>query len=145
MDDDIKQAITSNANSEQIFNIIQSLQEKLQSSKSDENDNNNSSSFSNASNEFNNIYGDKKIGSLGELNFNGIDSIASILSNLNIDSRTIMKFQKAFSALNQTDPRRNLLTSLKPFLRETRKKNIDTYITFLGVINAIGVFSNKDP
>lgn len=64
-------------------------------------------------------------------------------SNLNIDLGTIMKFQKLFSNTNQNDPRKNLLTSLKPFLRETRQKNIDTYITLLGVINALDIFTNK--
>lgn len=143
VENDIKQAIASNENSDKIFDIIQSLQEKLQSFNNDDNVKT-SSSFSNENNNYNNTYKDEKLGNQTDFNFGGVDSLGSILSNLNISPGTIMKFQRAFSALNQTDPRKNLLTSLKPFLRETRKKNIDTYITFLGVINAIGVFGNTD-
>lgn len=65
------------------------------------------------------------------------------LSNFNLDLSTIMKFQRFFTSINKADPRKNLLTSLKPFLRETRQKNIDTYITLLGVINALDIFANK--
>lgn len=65
-------------------------------------------------------------------------------SSSNIDIGSIMKFQKAFSGLNQADPRKDLLSSLKPFLRETRQKNIDTYITILGVMKAFNIFSGKD-
>lgn len=121
VENDIKQAITSNENSDKIFDIIQSLQEKLQSSNND-NNSKDSSSFSNENSNYNHTYIDKNFGKQNDFNFGGIDSLGSILSNLNIGPGTIMKFQRAFSALNQTDPRKNLLTSLKPFLRETRKK-----------------------
>lgn len=63
---------------------------------------------------------------------------------INLDMNTIMNFQKVLSGVNQADPRRDLLTSLKPFLRETRQKNIDTYITLLGVMKAFNIFTNKD-
>ena len=76
-------------------------------------------------------------------NIIGNDSILSLLSNLNINMDTIMKVQRAVTALNQSDPRKNLLMSLKPFLRETRKGNIDTYITAIGIINALAVFGNN--
>ena len=62
----------------------------------------------------------------------------------NMDLNSIINFQKAINSINQTDPRQELLTSLKPFLRETRKKNIDNYITLLGVMKAINLFNNKD-
>ena len=65
-------------------------------------------------------------------------------TGLNLDLNTLMNFQKVLSGVNQTDPRRDLLTSLKPFLRETRQKNIDTYITLLGVMKAFNIFTNKD-
>lgn len=74
---------------------------------------------------------------------NNTNNNVSNTPNFNIDLNTIMKFQKIFSATNQNDPRKNLLNSLKPFLRETRQKNIETYITLLGVINALDIFTNK--
>lgn len=65
-------------------------------------------------------------------------------SGLNFDLSSIMNMQKSLSGLTQADPRQNLLTSLKPFLRETRQKNIDTYITLLSVMKAFNIFTNKD-
>ena len=62
----------------------------------------------------------------------------------NLDLGSIMKFQNVLSGINNPDPRQNLLSSLKPFLRETRQKNIDTYIALLGVMKAFNIFNGKD-
>ena len=62
----------------------------------------------------------------------------------NLDLSSIMKFQNVLSGINSPDPRQNLLSSLKPFLRETRQKNIDTYIALLGVMKAFNIFNGKD-
>lgn len=129
----------SSIDSEKIFEIIQSIQDKLNTSNTS---NNNFSSPSDNLNDHS-FKKDNNIGNTNDSNFSN-DSITSILSNLNIDINTIMKLQRAFSALNQADPRKNLLTSLKPFLRETRQQNIDTYITFLGIINALGSFGENN-
>lgn len=61
-----------------------------------------------------------------------------------LDLGSIMKFQNVLSGMNSPDPRQNLLSSLKPFLRETRQKNIDTYIALLGVMKAFNIFNGKD-
>lgn len=60
------------------------------------------------------------------------------------DLNSIMKFQNVLSGINSPDPRQNLLSSLKPFLRENRQKNIDTYISLLGVMKAFNLFNGKD-
>ena len=60
------------------------------------------------------------------------------------DLGSIMKFQNVLSGMNTPDPRQNLLSSLKPFLRENRQKNIDTYISLLGVMKAFNIFNGKD-
>lgn len=73
-----------------------------------------------------------------------LNNMSSNNSGLNLDLNTIMNFQKILGGVNQTDPRKDLLTSLKPFLRANRQKNIDTYITLLGVMKAFNIFSNKD-
>ena len=61
-----------------------------------------------------------------------------------LDLGSIMKFQNVLSGMNTPDPRQNLLSSLKPFLRENRQKNIDTYISLLGVMKAFNIFNGKD-
>lgn len=134
-----------------LFDIIQNLQSKLSNVPS-----NNSSNFTpepiasqNDSSEFNLNNVINLLNGVGKNKTNNENTTASInnampnLSNLNIDIGTIAKFQKFFTSMNKNDPRKNLLTSLKPFLRETRQKNIDTYITLLGVISALDIFTNK--
>ena len=46
--------------------------------------------------------------------------------------------------MNKEDPRKNLLLSLKPFLRNDRQRNVDTYIFVLGILNVLDSFNNGD-
>ena len=138
----------NNSSDNPILDIVNSIQSKL-------NENNSSNIDKNATNNFNDS--NKK-------DLSGLD-ISKILENftgastksnfstpnlsgnnswLNLDMNTIMNVSKVLNGVSQSDPRRDLLTSLKPFLRETRQKNIDTYITLLGVMKAFNIFSNKD-
>ena len=54
-----------------------------------------------------------------------------------------MKFGNMFSSATQSDPKRNLLLSLKPFLRKTRQDKLNEYITILTIVDAIGIFNSK--
>lgn len=132
-----------------LFDIIQNLQSKMSNEPQNNTVTPEPITSTSDSSEFNlnnimemlNNVGIKKNTSNNEsINTNNATANSS---NLNLDLGTIMKFQKFFNTTNQNDPRKNLLTSLKPFLRETRQKNIDTYITLLGVINALDIFTNK--
>ncbi|MCR5145919.1 MAG: hypothetical protein K6B70_01010 [Clostridia bacterium] len=51
----------------------------------------------------------------------------------NIDINTIMKMQQIMSSLNNSanDSRTNLLLSLKPYLKESRKNKVDQYIQLM--------------
>ncbi len=51
----------------------------------------------------------------------------------NIDMSTLLKMQQIMSSLNnnQNDSRANLLNSLKPYLKENRKKKVDQYIQLI--------------
>lgn len=62
---------------------------------------------------------------------------------MNLDMETLMRFGKIFSSMNKEDPRKNLLLSLKPFLRNNRQKNVDTYIFVLGILNVLDSFNNE--
>ena len=135
--------IKSNNSENPIMDIVNTIQSKL-------NDNNSYADSNNTSNKQNT----KDLNSLdisklleGLTNNSpktNINNVSSNNSGLNLDLNTIMNFQKVLSGVNQTDPRKDLLTSLKPFLRANRQKNIDTYITLLGVMKAFNIFSNKD-
>ena len=61
-------------------------------------------------------------------------------SNLNgIDINTIMKLSNSIN--NNSDPRNNLLSSLKPYLSDNKKDKIDNYIKFLQFAKIIEVMN----
>jgi len=53
----------------------------------------------------------------------------------NIDMNTVMKMSSALGKLNNSkgDPRANLLNSLKPYLRDSKKDKLDNYMNLLNV------------
>ena len=53
----------------------------------------------------------------------------------NLDMNTIMKMTSVLGKMNnnQNDPRANLLNSLKPYLRDSKKGQLDNYMNLLNV------------
>lgn len=52
----------------------------------------------------------------------------------NIDMNTILKMKSIMEKMNSSnDPRSNLLYSLKPYLRDTKKQKVDQYANLLNV------------
>ena len=128
------------------------------SSKYNKNGSNNSynnsicNNFCNSSNDnLNNSYRDissdsKNSANIGNIDFSNIniDAIKNILgqnsnsdskknndsSSFNIDINTMLKMKSIIDAMNsqKDDPRANLLKSLKPYLKESRKEKVDQYI-----------------
>ena len=135
-----------NSSDNPILDIVNSIQSKLNENTT--NDTNNLTNNFNESNkkDLSGLDISKMLEGLTNASTKNNFSTSNINNNsgFNLDMNTIMNFQKVLSGVNQADPRRDLLTSLKPFLRETRQKNIDTYITLLGVMKAFNIFSNKD-
>lgn len=58
-----------------------------------------------------------------------------------IDMNTILKMKKIMEKMNQkkNDPRSNLLLSLKPYLKNSRKEKVDQYIQ---LFNMSSMFEN---
>ena len=135
--------ISNNSSDNPILDIVNSIQSKL-----NENNTNNVNNNFNESNkkDLSGLDISKMLEGLTGATTKNNFSTQTTNNNpgFNLDMNTIMNFQKVLSGVNQADPRRDLLTSLKPFLRETRQKNIDTYITLLGVMKAFNIFTNKD-
>lgn len=52
-----------------------------------------------------------------------------------IDIATMMKVKKVMDSMkeNRNDPRANLLKSLKPYLKDSRKEKVDQYISLFGM------------
>ena len=61
-----------------------------------------------------------------------------------IDMETILKIKKVMDSMKETrnDPRANLLRSLKPYLKDSRKDKIEQYIQFLGIEKAFESFGS---
>lgn len=62
-----------------------------------------------------------------------------------IDFETIMKMKTIMEKMksNGNDPRANLLLSLKPYLKESRKEKIDQYIKLFSMSKVIELFNNS--
>ena len=64
-------------------------------------------------------------------------------SNFNIDLETILKMKTIIDSMNKKDdPRANLLYSLKPYLRESRKKQLDQYVNLLNMTKIADIIKN---
>lgn len=62
----------------------------------------------------------------------------------NIDLDTILKIKTIMETLNKKDdPRSNLLYSLKPYLRESRKKKLDQYVNLFKITQVTSLFKNE--
>lgn len=63
----------------------------------------------------------------------------------NIDMETIFKMKSIIDKMNknQNDPRSNLLRSLKPYLRNSRKDKLEQYVKFLSMTSVMEVFGNN--
>ena len=66
-------------------------------------------------------------------------------SNFNIDFDTILKIKTIMNALNtkKDDPRANLLLSLKPYLKESRKSKLDQYVQLLNMSNVFEILKES--
>ena len=74
--------------------------------------------------------------------FNESDS--SAFNSSNIDFETIMKIKSIMDTLNKKDdPRSNLLYSLKPYLRESRRKKLDQYVNLFKITQVTNLFKNE--
>ena len=61
-----------------------------------------------------------------------------------IDFETILKMKSIMESLNNNsnDPRANLLLSLKPYLKNSRKEKVDQYIKLFGMSKVFEVFNS---
>lgn len=107
------------------------------------------SNFSNSSGEekanssSNNIDPNMISSLLGSLNSNSSsDNNSTSNTSSNIDIETIMKMKTIIDKMNinQNDPRANLLRSLKPYLRSSRKDKLEQYVKLLNMTNIVDVF-----
>lgn len=135
-------------NSEAISNLIQSIQSKL-------NNENLSSTNENKTEDISSCYNDKETSDSSSSNSNfDISNIISLLGKINnnensgfnfdnLDPNLFSKISQIVVSLGKKDPKKDLLISLKPFLRKSRQDKIGEYITILTIIKAFEAFNDK--
>lgn len=65
--------------------------------------------------------------------------------NFNLDMNTIMKMKSIMENMNnKNDPRANLLYSLKPYLRDSKKDKLDQYVNLLNVSKIADLMNNNN-
>ena len=79
------------------------------------------------------------------MNNNSDSSNNSNSGDSDIDMATLMKIKSIFNKVNnkKDDPRTNLLKSLKPYMRDSRKENIDKYSNFLKMADILENFEDE--
>ena len=81
-------------------------------------------------------------------------NLSSLLNNMNnnssngssdqsVDPNTLLKISKLMSKMNSNSPQKDLLLSLKPFLRKSRQDKMENYITILNVISMLDSLKDK--
>lgn len=114
-------------NKDALNNLINSIQEKMNGNESSQKEENNGSfDLSSILNAFNQSK---------EENSNNTES--------SFDPSLLLKIQKIISNMNNNNPKKDLLLSLKPFLRKSRQDKLSEYITMLSIAKAIGIFNSK--
>ena len=109
------------------------------------NDNSNNENTYNNQNNYNNnnsnINNNSTGGNENQTNFNNSNFDFS-----NIDMNTIMKMSSMLGKMNnnKNDPRANLLNSLKPYLRDSKKGKLDNYMNLLNVSKIADIMKNNN-
>lgn len=86
-------------------------------------------------------------------NFSNMMSSSNTASNhsssdsnsLNIDMNTVLKMKSIMDNMNnKNDPRANLLYSLKPYLRDSKKNKLDQYVNMLNISKIADIMNKKE-
>ncbi|MEG1141497.1 MAG: hypothetical protein RSE41_03450 [Clostridia bacterium] len=124
-------------NENDLLSLVENIKSKMNTENTKVDENNNLNNILNSFTKENNTKNNENFENI-EIKNNENTEV-----NTGFDISTLLKVQKILSNMNKSDPRKNLLLSLKPFLRESRQEKINEYITYLSIGSAIGIF-NKD-
>lgn len=147
---------SSTDNSKALSDLIQSIQAKMNTENMESaeenqkvNIDNTNTNNNNISSILNNLDLSSILGAFNNNNNSNNNTNTNSNSNSNnntfsgIDPSFLLKAQKVMSSVTRDDPKKNLLLSLKPFLRQSRQDKINEYISMLSIISAIEAFSDK--
>lgn len=139
---------------------VQQMMNNLQNSNNNDNGNNSNNSNNSSNNvDLNNILNQVSPEMLDNLssmfqsnnnntnNSSGSDSSSNSNSSsgFNLDMNTMLKMKNIISSMNQKDdPRANLLYSLKPYLRDSKKNKLDQYVNMLNMTKIADIMKNDN-
>lgn len=113
----------NNISPEMVNNLFSMFNNSNTSSNTDNSNNNSSDNFSHQD------YG------------NSTTNNDNPFGNSGIDFETIMRMKTIIDKMNtKDDPRSNLLQSLKPYLKDSRKSKVDQYIQLMNMSKVMDVF-----
>ena len=131
-------------NSAALFDLIQNIQSKLNTEQTKESNTSENITENIDTNTSNNNFDISSIISMLSNNSNNSNNTNNTNTENNFGNiNTILRLQNIFSSMNKNDPKKNLLLSLKPFLRKSRQDKINEYITMLSIGDALGIFNSR--
>lgn len=76
---------------------------------------------------------------------NNSESVNNSNASPNIDINTLLKMKSIMDKVNtnKNDPRSNLLLSLKPYLKESRKNKVEQYVQLFNMTKIIDAFNQN--
>lgn len=120
--ENVSKMLNNNSNSSNNNNFSSNSNSSSQNNTNDNNGNNTSNNSNNSST---------------STNFSGMDFSS-------IDPATIMKITSALGKMNdKSDPRANLLYSLKPYLRDGKKDKLDQYVNLLNITKMADILKDN--
>lgn len=128
---------------------VKQMMNNLQNNSNSQNSGGGATSSANSTPDLNNILSQvspEMLNNLGSMlnSNNQSNQNSSQNGNFNLDMNTIMKMKSIMENMNnKNDPRANLLYSLKPYLRDSKKDKLDQYVNLLNV-SKIADFMNKN-
>lgn len=147
--DDLFANVKKMVDSGNIPDDIKQMMNNLQNNSNSQNSGGGATSSANSAPDLNNILNQvspEMLNNLGSMlnSNNQSNQNSSQNGNFNLDMNTIMKMKSIMENMNnKNDPRANLLYSLKPYLRDSKKDKLDQYVNLLNV-SKIADLMNKN-
>lgn len=124
----------------QMMNNLQGASNKSESNSSSLNNTNINNILSQISPDMLNNFSNMMNSSNNNSNQSSSDS-----NNINIDMNTVLKMKSIMDNINnKNDPRANLLYSLKPYLRNSKKNKLDQYVNMLNISKIADIMNKKE-
>ncbi|MEG2348709.1 MAG: hypothetical protein RSB67_03575 [Clostridia bacterium] len=145
----------SKVSSENLYDLIQNIQSKFNVEETTKDDSKGNFSETADDKKIFNKKENKNVDFLKDLDISNLLGLLGSNSNkennstnssngFNLDPKLLLKMQKIITSFNKNDPRKDLLLSLKPFLRKSRQDKLSEYLTIMNVLDALKVFNDDE-